>query len=603
MARIFPEDRRAFLRTVASPAERTLYDRFAEWLPDEYMVLADRLFTTRKTQTRPEPTVQIDFLILHEDKGLLVLEVKGGALRVIGDNLFQVNKAGRHPTNPHRQVSNAVAALVEYLDRKLPVARKWRSHYAWAIAFPDHGRDKAILRCVEDRRHILFREAFANKEALREAVSGAFATDPGERIALEGWREDIRALTREGDLRPSLGDQLVVADERIAVDTERQSQVLRNLESHTAVCVTGPAGSGKTFLAMAKAKDLAARGRRVLLVAYSSNTTRFLGNGCRATDFIRVHSFEDIARIVGAEHLDTRVTPTGDAKWFGEDLPTALLAGATDLNESQKFDDLVIDEVFDMWPDAIDALTGLLRDEATAHVWVFGDARQGVHWGTESPIDPADPSFRHIPPVSVVRSRFDLPASDRFHHYALFTNCRNVEEIQAVLAGPFFSDGSVSLVGPGPGGIDVRTWSEPRGLREKLRFRIKQLTQDEDIAPERIVVLHGAAPRASALYEEVGEVPQLAADLNLPPGVEVSSVARFKGVDAQAVILCEMEDVPPSRSQALWYTAISRARSYLTILVQDDAGGQPPPIAEVLTRARDKAGPAAWPSARSPTAE
>ena len=65
---------------VASAAERRLFGLFQAQLPDDFVVLHSVKWLVR--ERRFDRDGEADFLIVHPDLGILVLEVKGGGVRV-----------------------------------------------------------------------------------------------------------------------------------------------------------------------------------------------------------------------------------------------------------------------------------------------------------------------------------------------------------------------------------------------------------------------------------------------------------------------------------------------------------------------------------------
>jgi len=65
---------------VASAAERRLFRLFQAQLPDDFVVLHSVKWLVR--ERRFDRDGEADFLIVHPDLGILVLEVKGGGVRV-----------------------------------------------------------------------------------------------------------------------------------------------------------------------------------------------------------------------------------------------------------------------------------------------------------------------------------------------------------------------------------------------------------------------------------------------------------------------------------------------------------------------------------------
>lgn len=126
---------------------------------------------------------EADFVVLHPQRGMLVLEVKGGnTIRHDGHRWFRDTGDGpREFQDPFRQASKNMHALLEIVDERSG-GRVRKSHlvYGYAVVFPHMDyegeppphADKAI---VISRRHLPFME---------QGVSTAFVKWSGEPRAL-----------------------------------------------------------------------------------------------------------------------------------------------------------------------------------------------------------------------------------------------------------------------------------------------------------------------------------------------------------------------------------------------------------------------------------
>ncbi len=383
-----------------SPPTATNYQSRAEWvvghqlsdaLDHEYKVLHHRVFTVAKpSDGRLEPTVEIDVLVMHPDRGVLVIEVKGGTISAANGLLYSGSK--RLAPQPHEQVEQQRRALIDHLKSNAPdvvPGNDWQALITWAIAFPGdtNGDRNAFLPTVSSRDRILWPEVFKSgaADALRKAVEAAFGADPlrAKFQGLGGWQESVRICTSDGDLRERLGPRLKFIDKEINRLTEVQSATLGALGDSKRVLITGPAGSGKTVLAWEKATLLAKADRRVLLVAYDPRAINVF-DATTTNGNITAQTVEELCLTVAGEDFDPSDLSAHDPIWYGRSLADALEVGALRLSPAERYDDLIIDEVFDMWPRILGALRGLLRDEADACIWLFGDSRQGVTWGGQS---------------------------------------------------------------------------------------------------------------------------------------------------------------------------------------------------------------------------
>jgi hypothetical protein len=125
-----------------SDAELVLYQAF-ENLPDSFTVLHEVKWFARERGTVGE----IDFLIAHPDYGVLVMEVKGGAVRIENGRWY----SGRHEIkDPCEQAERNRRALHDWLKGQ-PHSKKLRYALFPAVALPD-SRVAGNIRpdCPED---------------------------------------------------------------------------------------------------------------------------------------------------------------------------------------------------------------------------------------------------------------------------------------------------------------------------------------------------------------------------------------------------------------------------------------------------------------------
>src|SRR5258708_1364327 len=123
MAKMYPQ----WLPTEGkSNAERKLFDVLRDHLPQDYTVLwsIDWTQATPTNQGGNARESEVDFLVLHPDKGLLILEVKGGGVGYDGSrHEWYTIDAGqqRHKIkDPFDQARNGKHALLRELTQKAP---------------------------------------------------------------------------------------------------------------------------------------------------------------------------------------------------------------------------------------------------------------------------------------------------------------------------------------------------------------------------------------------------------------------------------------------------------------------------------------------------
>jgi hypothetical protein len=167
-----------------------------------------------------------------------------------------------------------------------------------------------------------------------------------------------------------------------------------------------------------------------------------------------------------------------------------------------------------------------------------------------------------------------------FSHARLVTNCRNTRRIgeeTALLSGfpsPPYRLGQVDGLP-----VDYRYWKAAEQQLENLTDVIRCLLQ-EGVRPEDIVIL---SPRTfadsiagrlsfsdhkhrSVIARELRGTAPLACSQTL---VGFATIQAFKGMESPSIVLCDIEHVETEEPQSLLYVGMSRARSYLVMMVHE----------------------------------
>ncbi len=238
---------RGCCRTTDSEAERRCYQALADQLPRGWYA-----WHSLRIRTANGWEGEGDFVIAAPDKGILVLEVKGGAVHLADGRWFQNGKP--MDTAPREQGNRFVRHLVQRLKDKdcLPPA------YGVATCFPDTAFSRPptqddVADCVLGSQDLAW---------LSVALKSAFETAvPPPRSGKGRWVEELHSLW--GDTwasHLSFGQRANVEKaQRVKLD-QGQLEVLDGIESNPTVLVAGGAGTGKTLLAKEIATRFAASG-------------------------------------------------------------------------------------------------------------------------------------------------------------------------------------------------------------------------------------------------------------------------------------------------------------------------------------------------------
>src|SRR5579884_2262344 len=138
MVRMFPSY--GPVKETTSDAERKVYSALQRGLSDGYFVYHGVTWQYKDTDGRLRDG-EVDFVIVHQNIGLLLLEVKGGKVECDGaDDWYSVDRTGeRHSIkNPFHQVRVAYHILQRHLEQTRPTSN-YASEYRFAtgVWFPD----------------------------------------------------------------------------------------------------------------------------------------------------------------------------------------------------------------------------------------------------------------------------------------------------------------------------------------------------------------------------------------------------------------------------------------------------------------------------------
>ncbi|KAD3515004.1 hypothetical protein GD627_11885 [Arthrobacter yangruifuii] len=363
-------------------AEKAVWDALRAQLPDD-VVLAH---SVQVRHGRAEH--EIDILVLWPGVGLAAIEVKGGLISVEHGQWYQSDRQGPHRIeSPIAQSQSAQHAFKMWVTGQLgsPLV----SRFAYMAAFPYSPVPRDWEMNGVPRPLVLDPNDLADvSERLRAAIETQ--AQGGSPLAPNYARRIARLLSGnlEAEATPAL-TALELEDHQQQL-TERQKVLLDSSRSIARARFVGGAGSGKTWLAVEKAKRLAKEGKRVGLFCYNKGLAAHLRrqvDGWRQAKPVFVGEFHDYAVSLGV--------PNGSGQaYFDEDMPALMKGLAVDLPPEQKLDAIVIDEAQDFAPLWWESLLACLKDPDRGEIYAFMDERQNVYgrWDSQSAGTALDPT-------------------------------------------------------------------------------------------------------------------------------------------------------------------------------------------------------------------
>lgn len=535
MAQMHP---RSIVYDSSGHAERQVFTALREALPDDYHVIHGVRWVSRRRDRAYDG--EADFVLVHPQRGVMVLEVKGGLIRydAASGQWSTTPRGGSQPQlirDPFLQATNNKYDLHKYLATRPGWNPEW-GPFTHAVCFPGGVLESSPLPEMHPEL-TLYADDVGDPGCLRPRIDAAFALGASQApLGREGIHQVVQALAHDIEMRQPLGLLIEESEREILRLTESQYHVLLGLAGNARVAVSGPAGSGKTMLAVEKAKRLAADGLDTLLTCYNRPLADHLAQSLSDRPRLTILTFHQLCWKLAKQAGLSPPDPPRSAADFRR--LADLLEPAQDRLGVQ-FDALVVDEGQDFEAGWWLPLQMLLRDPDRGHFYLFHDSNQAIYGRPTG-----------------------LP--ERLIPFALVENKRNTRAIFAEVMR--FYGGDQPIHCKGPEGVTVRRRRlGAGGLREALTAELEYLVGEGRIDRSDIVVLTPKALERSDAAGTFGRF-ELSERGGRPNHIKLSTIHRYKGLEAKAVILCELPDRHTPEFKTLMYVACSRPRSLLSVI-------------------------------------
>ena len=481
---------------------------------------------------------EADFVVLHPDKGVLVIEVKSGEIEYKNGEWIQTNTRSRiaKRIDPLGQARKSQFELLDRLfksdcDFRLPMM----CYCAWfpSVEMPD----ERFLPPEAAKEIVLDKKSLDNPE---KAINSCFAYWETKyrlvRLNKLQFQKVVDTLCPHFHVVPKLKTRMEELDASYIQLTNQQTALLDFLEEQPTAVVHGLAGTGKTVLAVEKAKRLASEHESVLFLCYNSFLRDML-KGNNAIPNVTFHNAHSLA----FEIMGSSDAPVDDVLSEFEDYLEEVFD-----EDSWSYGNIIVDEGQDLDDRLLNRLYELVQKKHGCF-YVFYDRNQYI-----------------------MKNRLPQWVENAECRLVLHKNCRNTTEVFKT---------SCSIMG-----LEKVSYNEIHGEVPTAKFyqttqEMESIVSDfmkrvtaEGLLPEDVVVLTAKTVDKSWLDVTKEYGGQQLSITKEPGKVLFTTIRRFKGLEAEAILIIDvsMSSIASPENRRLLYVGSSRAKSLLNIAMLED---------------------------------
>jgi hypothetical protein len=491
---------------------------------------------------------EADFVLVDPRFGVMVIEVKGGRMIYDPSTLTWSRHGATHKVkDPFKQANSNMRILETMLKERSFPGQDMPFVRTLAVVFPNCDYN-GNLPPGAARENLITASDLERIGDKVEALFKSFAFKPDApgigNAALDGI---LKALTSTFRLVPALWREVEDQERQIFRLTEQQAQLLEFLGKRKRAAVEGVAGSGKTKLAMIRARRFADEGKSVLFVCFNKLLAEWLENELpveyRGKVTVR-HYHGLCAEWVKQAGL---IWPNvgNDLDFWNKTAPH-LFEQALDFLP-KRFDAVVVDEAQDFetsWWDGLELVNSEMTDGA---MYVFYDQAQRIFWSEEQMMPSLGEPF------------------------LLETNCRNTVAISNQCGEVIGKE--IKVMAGTPAGEKL-TFVQALAAGDQRKAMEKQIKEWSagGLKPNQIAIVAARSMEASCcanMYKIAGLPVTDRLDMwKEGKAVLKTTLGKFKGLEADAVVLVNVPKIDANFRKEHLYVAYSRAKHLLTVVCE-----------------------------------
>ena len=517
MAKLRPLDLPIEIRKEPLRSAEALFFDSAKCLPDNWYVLYGvPWYLPRENNSYIEG--EADFVIISPETGLIIVEIKGGRIGRDNQGWYTIDRKDEYHRikNPAEQAANCKHNLLTYIRQNKNFSERFipAGHM---VCFPNIClHDAPNLIEMPKSMQILAEDLNNLKSAILNFTDGNSnykPLTPAEcSLIADILKPNFVCPTRWG---VQATRQNVIMDSL----TEEQLRIWESIEGNDRISLFGPAGSGKTILAIKLAKRYTAESKKVLILLPSKTLQEYYTVSINS-DFVYIANYQTVPQTL---HFNP-------------------------------FDIVIIDEAQDISDDNWIELYDVYNIEKSKKLLCIFDSNQRL---------------------SVYGRGCPLEKTTELRLTRVIRNTRQIGDF----ASQFYS-GNVNNIIIGPPGLNVQlsTIDDNDNLFELIQKAIHDYVFVDGFNYSDIVVLFGKGDKGKfkragnsdcddgisfrALLNSVGSVYK-------NPFIIVESVFKYRGLESKVVILTGIDGTESDILNNTCYVGASRARNILHVFAKE----------------------------------
>lgn len=557
-----------------SPGEKALFRKLeADPNCESWIVLHSLDIAEHVNQQQGEA----DFVVIVPNLGVLCLEVKAHREICVEEGTWYFGRHRQIGKSPFKQASEAMYSLKTVLHNKNP-------HLAHIPFFYGVVFTNASFNITSSEWHSA--QFISYQQFISDSIGSLITRLLKKNLEIlltkkQNWYDPKKHSPNKSEcdelvsvLRPSFEifetpkERVKRLDLQIKQFTKEQFSALDAMEDNHRVIFAGPAGTGKTVLAIELARREVIKKRRVLFLCFNQLLGHHLKQECQPlNELVTTTTFHAYIKSISGIRIPEQVSKD----FWQEELPDlALDILLSKQDEKHLFDTIIIDEAQDLLhPAYLDILDLSLVGGLNAGRWyLFGDfSRQAIYKDVG------------VAPETFLKSRNILAST-----YKLAINCRNTHKISEYVE-------IITRMKPKYKEVlrkdeDYQPKIVPyKNIDEQLSLLLNELevAYEAGFKAEDIVILTCCNPQDSVLKQIDGPWSQRIApfDRRVSGLIGYGTIHSFKGLESSMIIITDVNKIETREEISLLYVGCTRALLNLVLFVSENAREQ---ILNIITK-------------------